>query len=94
MKIKICGIVHEISYERDAEFTGWGEIDHVHCTIKLRKDLNPQCQDTAFIEEVIHGILAHTGFQGKHNETLIGSIANGLYQAGITMESFEITGGK
>ncbi len=94
MKIKICGIVYEISYESGMEFTGWGLIDHVRCKIKLRKDLNPQCVTTAFIEEVLHGILAHTGFQGKHNETLIGSIANGLYQAGITMDSFEITGGK
>lgn len=90
MRIKICGVVHEIIYEGHPDFTSWGSIDHIKCKIKLRKDLNSQCQATAFIEEIIHGILVHTGFQGKHNETLIGSIANGLYQAGITMESFEI----
>lgn len=90
MKITICGIVHEVAYESNKDFTGWGEIDHTSCIIRIKKDLNPQCQSTAFIEEILHGILANTGFQGKHDENLIGSIANGLFQAGITMESFNL----
>lgn len=85
-EIMICGTVHTIKYV--SVLDSWGQIDHEKCEIKIRKDLNPQCQDQVLIEEILHGILVRTGFQGKHNETLLQSISNGLYQAGIRTDSF------
>ena len=90
MEITICGIVYEIIIEETRWFEAWGHIDHSACKIHLDGKANQQCRDESFIHEIIHGILVHTGDIGKHDEPLIRRIANGLYQSGITMDSFDI----
>ena len=90
MKIKICGIVYEIILEESPHYDQWGNINHQKCVITLDGKAQKQCRDATFIHEVIHGILVHTGDIGEHDETLVRRIANGLFQAGVTMESFNL----
>ncbi len=88
--ITICGIEYEIIITQSPFFEQWGNINHQECVITLDGKPKKQIQDETFIHEFIHGILAHTGDIGEHDEKMVRRIANGLFQSGIRMDSFNI----
>ena len=84
MKVKICGISHEIiecedKFDVDAHF---GQIDFKTCEIRINKDMTPEAKEETICHEMVHGILVHLGYSEQSNdETFVQALGNAIYQS-------------
>jgi ssRNA-specific RNase YbeY (16S rRNA maturation enzyme) len=85
MKVKICGIEHEISYEEDkfdAQQTHFGQIDFTNAKILINRNATKAIREETLCHEVIHGILVHLGYEELNdNEQFVSALSNAIYQS-------------
>ena len=70
MKVKICGVPHEVvevrnDFDTDCHF---GQIDYQECRIKINNALPKEMKDSTLVHEMMHGILMHTGYEDLAND--------------------------
>ena len=83
MKVNICGIPHEIVYEKDKFDTDLhlGEIKYAEAKIVINEDAAHSVRDEALCHEIIHGILIHIGRNDLTcDEQFVQGLANAVYQ--------------
>ncbi len=89
-KPKICGHRYTvIAYDEDS-LIGTTSFDTM--TIKINSRAPREIQEETLIHEILHCIFFHSSERDwhEHPEALIQAIANGLWQAGIRPEHFNI----
>lgn len=83
MRVKICGVPHEIiecedSFDVDAHF---GQIDYKRCEIRINKDLTAETKKEVICHEITHGILVHIGYTDYAiDEQFVQALGNAIYQ--------------
>ncbi len=84
MKIKICGIPHEIiqvgdKFDADCHF---GQINYKECKIYINKDMTDEVKWEAICHECLHAMLVHLGFNDQaQDEHLVQALGNAIYQS-------------
>ena len=83
MKVKICGIPHEV-IEREDSFdmdSHLGQIDYRKAIITLNKDMSAEVKEETLHHEIMHGILVHIGRDDlSMDETFVTALGNAVYQ--------------
>ena len=83
MKVKICGITHEViecedTFDVDLHF---GMIDFKKSLIKINSDLSEEVKKETLCHEILHGILVHLGYNNlNEDETFVQVLANAINQ--------------
>lgn len=83
MKVKICGITHEViecedAFDVDLHF---GMIDFKKSLIKINSDLSEEAKRETMCHEIVHGILVHLGYNNlNEDETFVQSLGNAINQ--------------
>ena len=70
MKVKICGVPHEVVEVRD-EFDSdchFGQICYSECLIKVNKEMPDEMKQLTVVHEMMHGILNHLGYEDLAND--------------------------
>lgn len=70
MRVKICGVPHEVVEVKD-EFDSdchFGQIDYRECLIKVNKDMPDEMKQSTIVHEMMHGILNHCGYEDLAND--------------------------
>ena len=83
MKVKICGINHEVKYVPDnfQNDLHLGEIDYGKAEIHINAEAAPNVQEETLFHEIIHGILVHIGRQDlSSDETFVQTLGNAAFQ--------------
>lgn len=94
MKVKICGVPHDLVRETDRlhvdhEGNGlslWGQISYSKHSIKYLAS-SPEQEMRVVVHEILHGIIENGAVRelmdehGKHLEAPINQLANGLSEA-------------
>ena len=65
MRVKICGVPHEVVEVKD-EFDSdchFGQISYAECLIKVNKDMPDEMKQSTVVHEMMHGILNHLGYE-------------------------------
>ena len=90
IKVNICGILHDVIYEKDRfqiDDIKFGYVDYANAKIYINEEITEQLQRETLCHEIIHGILFHIGKQEmSEDENLVQALANAIYQ------SFDIKG--
>lgn len=83
MKIKICGVTHEIieckdSFDVDAHFA---QIDYKACEIRVNQDMTQEVKEEAICHEIVHGMLVHLGYnEQSQDEQFVQALGNAIFQ--------------
>ena len=83
MKIKICGVTHEIveckdNFDFDAHFA---QIDYKACEIRVNQDMSQDAKEEAICHEIVHGMLVHLGYtEQSQDEQFVQALGNAIFQ--------------
>lgn len=88
-KVKIGGTDYQVQLvERLKDDELYGDIDHMTSRIRINSGATAACQEVTLWHEIVHGILAHAGYE-KHSEPMVIAIAYGVCQ--VLRDNPEIT---
>lgn len=81
-KFKLFGetykVKHLVKIDKDGS---WGECDYIKNTIKIKKSLNNEQKEQAFMHEIIHLALHNLGYNKLNDdEVLVDTMAKALHQ--------------
>lgn len=82
MIVNICGISHKV-IECEDRFdmdTHCGLIDYVNAEIKINKNMNDEIKKETIMHEMLHGMLAHLGYEQAEDEQFVNALSNAMYQ--------------
>ena len=85
MNVNICGISHDVIYEKDRfqiDDIKFGYIDYANAKIYINEEIAEQLREETMCHEIIHGILFHIGRQDlSDDENLVQALANAINQS-------------
>lgn len=82
MIVNICGIPHKV-IECEDKFdidTHCGMINYTKAEIKINKDMNDEIKKETIMHEMLHGMLAHLGYEQAEDEQFVNALSNAMYQ--------------
>lgn len=87
-KFKIFGETYKVKQLLKVDKEGnWGEHDPSGNIIKIKKDLQEDQKEQAYLHEIVHCILTHLNYEKlNNNETFVDTFAKALHQILKTSE--------